>query len=107
MELTSTLTLDETILVTAGPVGAVVVSPLGTAGVELTPTLDETTAGPVGVVIGATPVSEGAGVLPAATELGRLEVEVKVTVDTVLDVVTNVDDPEVTVAVTGQVVSVT
>lgn len=80
-------------------------------GVELTPTptLDETTlvtAGPVGAVVEA-PVSEGAGVLPAATELGRLEVEVKVTVDTVLDVVTNVDDPEVTVAVTGQVVSVT
>lgn len=79
VELTPTLTLDETILVTAGPVGAVE----------------------------ATPVSEGAGVLPAATELGRLEVEVNVTVDTVLDVVTNVDDPEVIVEVTGQVVSVT
>lgn len=80
-------------------------------GVELTPTptLDETRlviAGPV-VAVMETPVSEGAGVLPAATELGRLEVEVNVTVDTVLDVVTNVDDPEVTVAVTGQVVSVT
>lgn len=78
-------------------------------GVELTPALDEmvlVTAGPVGAVV-ETPVSEGAGVLPAATELGRLEVEVNVTVDTVLDVVTNVDDPEVTVAVTGQVVSVT
>lgn len=60
-----------------------------------------------GAVVAATPVSEGAGVLPAATELGRLEVEVKVTVETVLDVVTKVDDPEVTVAVTGQVVSVT
>jgi hypothetical protein len=39
-------------------------------------------------------VSEGAGVLPAATELGRLEVEVKVTVDTVLDVVTRVLIPQ-------------
>ena len=129
VELTSTL--DETTLVIAGPVGAVVVSPSGTAGVELTSTLDETTlvtSGPVGAVVVSTPgtvsveltptldettlvivgpVSEGAGVLPAATELGRLEVEVKVTVDTVLDVVTKVDEPEVIVAVTGQVVSVT
>lgn len=72
--------------------------------------LDKTTlviAGPVGAVVEATPVSEGAGVLPAATELGRLEVEVRVTVETVLDVVTKVDEPEVIVAVTGQVVSVT
>lgn len=87
-----------------------VVAPSGVVGVEIAPVLDKTTlviAGPVGVVIGATPVSEGAGVLPAATELGRLEVEVKVTVDTVLDVVTKVDEPEVIVAVTGQVVSVT
>lgn len=77
---------------------------------ELTPTLDEPiimTAGPVGAVVEATPVSEGAGVLTAATELGRLEVEVKVTVETVLEVVTKVDDPEVTVAVTGPVLSVT
>lgn len=86
------------------------VAPSGIVDVELTPMLDTTTlviAGPVGAVVGATPVSEGAGVLPAATELGRLEVEVKVTVDTVLDVVTKVDDPDVIVAVTGQVVSVT
>lgn len=77
---------------------------------ELAPMLDKTTlviAGPVGAVVEATPVSEGAGVLPAATELGRLEVEVRVTVETVLDVVTKVDEPEVIVAVTGQVVSVT
>jgi ABC-type sugar transport system substrate-binding protein len=88
----------------------VVVASSGIVGVELAPALEETTlviAGPVGAVVGTTPVSEGAGVLPAATELGRLEVEVKVTVDTVLDVVTKVDDPSVTVAVTGQVVSVT
>jgi hypothetical protein len=45
-------------------------------------------------------------VLPAATELGRDEVEVKVTVETVLYVVTKVEDPEVTVSVTGQVVTV-
>lgn len=85
-------------------------APSGIVGVELTPTLDEPimeTTGPVGAVVEATPVSEGAGVLPAATELGRLEVEVKVTVETALDVVTKVDDPEVIVAVTGEVVSVT
>ena len=87
-----------------------VVASSGIVGVELAPALEEitvVTAGPVGTVVEATPVSEGAGVLPAATELGRLGVEVKVTVDTVLDVVTKVDDPSVTVAVTGQVVSVT
>lgn len=33
--------------------------------------------------------------------------EVRVTVETVLDVVTKVEEPEVTVLVTGQVVSVT
>lgn len=80
-----------------------VVAPSGIVGVELT----LVTAGPVGAVVEATRVSEGAEVLPAATELGRSEVAVKVTVDTVLDVVTKVDDPSVTVAVTGQVVSVT
>lgn len=56
-----------------------VVEPSGTTGVELTPTLEPmalVTAGPV-----------GAGVLAASTELGRAGVEVKVTVETVLDVV--------------------
>lgn len=70
-------------------------------------TISLVTAGTAGAVVGVTPVSEGAGGLPAAKELGRLEVEVKVTVETVLDVVTKVDDPDVIVAVTGQVVSVT
>jgi hypothetical protein len=64
------------------------------------------TAPPVGVGLVATSVPEGAGVLPAATELGREEVEVKVTVETVLYVVTKVEEPEVTVSVTGQVVTV-
>lgn len=36
-----------------------------------------------------------------------VETEVRVTVETVLDVVTKVEEPEVTVLVTGQVVSVT
>lgn len=84
----------------------------GTAGVEVTPTLEPTalvTAGPVGAGLVAYPVSEGAGVLAASTELGRegALVEVKVTVETVLEVVTKVDDPEVTVLVTGHVVTVT
>jgi hypothetical protein len=35
-----------------------------------------------------------------------VEVEVKVTVETVCEVVTKVEDPEVTVLVTGQVVTV-
>lgn len=106
---------EVTVLVTGQVVSVtyvitVVESPSGMVGVELASMLDKTTlviAGPVGAVVGATSVSEGAGVLPAATELGRLEVEVRVTVETVLDVVTKVDDPEVIVAVTGQVVSVT
>ena len=59
-----------------------VVWPSGIVGVELTTTL--VTAGPVGAGLVATSVPEGAGVLPAATELGREEVEVKVTVETVL-----------------------
>lgn len=54
----------------------------GTVGVELTTTL--VTAGPVGAGLVATSVPDGAGVLLAATELGRVEVEVKVTVETVL-----------------------
>jgi hypothetical protein len=59
----------------------VVVWPSGIVGVELTTLV---TAGPVGAGLVATSVPEGAGVLPAATELGREEVEVKVTVETVL-----------------------
>jgi hypothetical protein len=68
----------------------VVAESSGTAGVELSPTLEPTalvTAGPVGAGLVANPVSEGTGVLAAATELGWYGVEVKVTVETVLEVV--------------------
>lgn len=79
-------------------------------GAELTPTLEEliiVTTGPVGAVMEPAPTSEGAGVLPAATELEREGVEVRVTVNTELDVVANIDDTEVMVAITGLLVSVT
>lgn len=57
----------------------------GTAGVEVIPTLEPIAlvkAGPVGAGLVA-----NAGVLPASTELGSTGVEVKVTVETVLEVV--------------------
>lgn len=43
----------------------------------------------------------------AAHWVQMVETEVMVTVETVLDVVTKVEEPEVTVLVTGEVVSVT
>lgn len=48
-----------------------------------------------------------AAVAVAAHWVQIVETEVRVTVEIVLDVVTNVEEPEVTVLVTGQVVSVT
>lgn len=78
------------------------------------------TAGPVGTGAVSDPtglepsgVPDGTTVLWPATEVAvaehcvqTVEVEVKVIVDTVLEVVTKVEEPEVTVSVTGQVVTV-
>lgn len=45
--------------------------------------------------------------MAAVAVVAMVATEVRVTVETVLDVVTKVEEPEVTVLVTGQVVSVT
>jgi hypothetical protein len=95
----------------------VVVAPSGTAGVDSGPTLDPAgpvTAGPVGAGLVASTgldpsgVSDapGTGVEVAVHLLQIVDVDVKVTVETVCEVVTKVEEPEVTVLVTGQVVTV-
>lgn len=89
------------------------VEPLG-AGISSV--AEETGLGPSGVpevpVIGVS-VILGTTVLPPATEVRVaehwvqiVETEVKVTVETVCEVVTKVEESEVTVLVTGQVVTV-
>jgi hypothetical protein len=102
------LTLEPTELETAGLLGT---------GLEASPVADETGLEPSGVLDGTevevSPGPDGMAVLCPATEVAVAEhavqtvaVEVKVTVETVCDVVTKVEEPEVTVSVTGHVVTV-
>lgn len=68
----------------------------------------ETPPGTAGVVLAVEEELVSVTAVGVAVHLVQIvETEVRVTVETVLDVVTNVEEPEVIVLATGQVVSVT